>query len=387
MAQTQSLSIEESPSDYNLWDRLCILKDRLIADARFQNRVAKIPFLKNITKKRANQLFDVMAGFVYTQILLSCVRLNLFNLLKDGPLSLDEIKRVCALDVTPLKKLLDAAVSIELLEIRSKNRYGLGTLGAPMVGNTALSSMIEHHTVLYDDLRDPLRLLSGDIEIKKMEKFWPYVSPDQQDQEALKDKERVKSYSDLMSASLPLVADQVVDAHDFSQHECLLDVGGGQGTFLKHVFMNAPQLKRKLFDLPGVVNLAKDSFALTPDHQDIEVHGGDFFKDALPQGADLITLVRVIFDHDDERVKILLKSIFDALPAGGKLLVAEPMADTPDHPAMGHAYFGFYLLAMGRGRTRTMQEISHLASYAGFKGVKMLPCSMPINAQVLLISK
>jgi len=387
MAQIQSLSIEESPSDYNLWDRLCILKDRLIADARFQNRVAKIPFLKNIAKKRANQLFDVMAGFVYTQILLSCVRLNLFNLLKDGPLSLDEIKRVCALDVTPLKKLLDAAVSIELLEIRSKNRYGLGTLGAPMVGNTALSSMIEHHTVLYDDLRDPLRLLSGDIEIKKMEKFWPYVSPDQQDQEALKDKERVKSYSDLMSASLPLVADQVVDAYDFSQHECLLDVGGGQGTFLKHVFMNAPQLKRKLFDLPGVVNLAKDSFALTPDHQDIEVHGGDFFKDALPQGADLITLVRVIFDHDDERVKILLKSIFDALPAGGKLLVAEPMADTPDHPAMGHAYFGFYLLAMGRGRPRTMQEISHLASYAGFKGVKMLPCSMPINAQVLLISK
>jgi len=387
MAQIQSLSIEESPSDYNLWDRLCILKDRLIADARFQNRVAKIPFLKNIAKKRANQLFDVMAGFVYTQILLSCVRLNLFNLLKDGPLSLDEIKRVCALDVTPLKKLLDAAVSIELLEIRSKNRYGLGTLGAPMVGNTALSSMIEHHTVLYDDLRDPLRLLSGDIEIKKMEKFWPYVSPDQQDQEALKDKERVKSYSDLMSASLPLVADQVVDAYDFSQHECLLDVGGGQGTFLKHVFVNAPQLKRKLFDLPGVVNLAKDSFALTPDHQDIEVHGGDFFKDALPQGADLITLVRVIFDHDDERVKILLKSIFDALPAGGKLLVAEPMADTPDHPAMGHAYFGFYLLAMGRGRPRTMQEISHLASYAGFKGVKMLPCSMPINAQVLLISK
>jgi demethylspheroidene O-methyltransferase len=387
MAQIQSLSIEESPSDYNLWDRLCILKDRLIADARFQTRVAKIPFLKNIAKKRANQLFDVMAGFVYTQILLSCVRLNLFNLLKDGPLSLDEIKRVCALDVTPLKKLLDAAVSIELLEIRSKNRYGLGTLGAPMVGNTALSSMIEHHTVLYDDLRDPLRLLSGDIEIKKMEKFWPYVSPDQQDQEALKDKERVKSYSDLMSASLPLVADQVVDAYDFSQHECLLDVGGGQGTFLKHVFVNAPQLKRKLFDLPGVVNLAKDSFALTPDHQDIEVHGGDFFKDALPQGADLITLVRVIFDHDDERVKILLKSIFDALPAGGKLLVAEPMADTPDHPAMGHAYFGFYLLAMGRGRPRTMQEISHLASYAGFKGVKMLPCSMPINAQVLLISK
>jgi demethylspheroidene O-methyltransferase len=387
MAQIQSLVIEHSQHDYSLWDRLCIFKDRLIADTRFQNRVAKIPFLRNIAKKRANQLFDVMAGFVYTQILLSCVRLNLFNLLKDGPLHLDEIQKRCALDAIPLKKLLDAAVSIHLFEVRSKGRYGLGTLGAPMVGNTALSSMIEHHTVLYEDLRDPLRLLSGDVEIKNLEKFWPYVSPDQQDQDSLKDKERVKNYSDLMSASLPLVADQVVDAYDFSQHQCLLDVGGGQGTFLKRVFLNAPQLQRKLFDLPGVVNLARDSFAHSADHQNIEVHGGDFFQDPLPTGADLVTLIRVIFDHDDERVKILLGSIFAALPPDGKLLIAEPMADTPDHPAMGHAYFGFYLLAMGRGRPRTIQEISHLAMHAGFKGVQVLPCSMPINAQVLLISK
>ena len=387
MAQTQSLPMEHGQTDYSLWDRICILKDKLIADTRFQNRVAKIPFLKNIAKKRANQLFDVMAGFVYTQILLSCVRLDIFNLLKDGPLTLEEIKKSCSLDIIPLKKLLDAAISIHLLEMRAQERYGLGTLGAPMVGNTALAAMIEHHTVLYEDLSDPLRLLSGDVEIKKLEKFWPYVSPDQQDQDSLKDKERVKNYSDLMSASLPLVADQVIDAYDFSQHECLLDVGGGQGTFLKRVFLNTPQLKRKLFDLPGVANLAKDSFALTTDHQDIEVFGGDFFQDPLPKGADLITLIRVIFDHDDERVKILLSAIFAALPPGGKLLIAEPMADTPDHPAMGHAYFGFYLLAMGRGRPRTIQEISQLALHAGFKGVEMLPCSMPINAQVLLISK
>ena len=387
MAQTQSLPMEHGQTDYSLWDRICILKDKLIADTRFQNRVAKIPFLKNIAKKRANQLFDVMAGFVYTQILLSCVRLDIFNLLKDGPLTLEEIKKSCSLDIIPLKKLLDAAISIHLLEMRAQERYGLGTLGAPMVGNTALAAMIEHHTVLYEDLSDPLLLLSGDVEIKKLEKFWPYVSPDQQDQDSLKDKERVKNYSDLMSASLPLVADQVIDAYDFSQHECLLDVGGGQGTFLKRVFLNTPQLKRKLFDLPGVANLAKDSFALTTDHQDIEVFGGDFFQDPLPKGADLITLIRVIFDHDDERVKILLSAIFAALPPGGKLLIAEPMADTPDHPAMGHAYFGFYLLAMGRGRPRTIQEISQLALHAGFKGVEMLPCSMPINAQVLLISK
>lgn len=386
MSQVRTIPIEQDHSDYGLFDRLYILKDKLIANSRFQNTVAKIPFLRGIAKKRANQLFDVMAGFVYTQILLACIRLNIFNQLKDGPLTLEAIKNECGLERAPLKQLLDAAVSIHLLEIRANHRYGLGKLGAPLVGNSALAAMIEHHSVLYEDLRDPLLLLSGKLKSKKLEKFWPYVSNDLEDQESLKDQERVKEYSDLMSASLPLVADQVLGAYDFSRHRCLLDIGGGQGTFLKRVHLQSPQLERMLFDLPGVANLAELNFSASSENQSIKVFGGDFFKDELPSGADLITLIRVIFDHDDERVKILLRSIFRALSPGGKLLIAEPMAETPDHPPMGHAYFGFYLMAMGRGRPRTVEEIGQLALEAGFKRVEILPSDMPINAQVLLIS-
>ena len=386
MSQVRTIPIEQDHSDYGLFDRLYILKDKLIANSRFQNTVAKIPFLRGIAKKRANQLFDVVAGFVYTQILLACIRLNIFNQLKDGPLTLEAIKNECGLERAPLKQLLDAAVSIHLLEIRTNHRYGLGKLGAPLVGNSALAAMIEHHSVLYEDLRDPLLLLSGKLKSKKLEKFWPYVSNDLEDQESLKDQERVKDYSDLMSASLPLVADQVLGAYDFSRHRCLLDIGGGQGTFLKRVHLQSPQLERMLFDLPGVANLAELNFSASSENQSIKVFGGDFFKDELPSGADLITLIRVIFDHDDERVKILLRSIFRALSPGGKLLIAEPMAETPDHPPMGHAYFGFYLMAMGRGRPRTVEEIGQLALEAGFKRVEILPSDMPINAQVLLIS-
>ncbi|MBT8545207.1 methyltransferase domain-containing protein [Polynucleobacter paneuropaeus] len=386
MSQVRTIPIEQDHSDYGLFDRLYIYKDKLIANSQFQNTVAKIPFLRGIAKKRANQLFDVMAGFVYTQILLACIRLNIFNQLKDGPLTLEAIKNECGLECAPLKQLLDAAVSIHLLEIRANHRYGLGKLGAPLVGNSALAAMIEHHSVLYEDLRDPLLLLSGKLKSKKLEKFWPYVSNDLEDQESLKDQERVKDYSDLMSASLPLVADQVLGAYDFSRHRCLLDIGGGQGTFLKRVHLQSPQLERMLFDLPGVANLAELNFSASSENQSIKVFGGDFFKDELPSGADLITLIRVIFDHDDERVKILLRSIFRALSPGGKLLIAEPMAETPDHPPMGHAYFGFYLMAMGRGRPRTVEEIGQLALEAGFKRVEILPSDMPINAQVLLIS-
>jgi demethylspheroidene O-methyltransferase len=51
---------------------------------------------------------------------------------------------------------------------------------------------------------------------------------------------------------------------------------------------------------------------------------------------------------------------------------------------MGHAYFGFYLLAMGRGRPRTINEISNLLKKVGFKSVQTAATKMPINTQIVL---
>ena len=81
-------------------------------------------------------------------------------------------------------------------------------------------------------------------------------------------------------------------------------------------------------------------------------------RDFLPHGADVASLIRVLHDHDDELVRVILAAIHDALPPRGVLLVAEPMAGAPGAEPMGEAYFGFYLLAMGRGRPRSASEIA-----------------------------
>ena len=383
---TTQMPLAATP-EYGLWDRILILRDQLIATKRFQRLAASLPIFRSISRSRASNLFDVMAGFVYSQILLACVRLNVFNLLKNGPLNLEDLSRLTHFPMKGLQTLVDAAVAIQLLERRSKGRYGLGTLGAPLVGNDAIAAMVEHHTAFYADMRDPLALLSGSLSERNLGKYWPYVSDKDEDQDSLKYHESVAEYSALMSASLPLVADEIVDAYNFSKHQCMLDVGGGQGTFLKRVHAVSPQLKKMLFDLPGVAQLAAEQLALNSSTQGIQTHGGNFFTDPLPTGADLITLVRVIFDHDDERVLTLLRAIYAALPDGGTLLVAEPMADAPDAQAMGHAYFGFYLLAMGRGRPRTVNEISNLLKKVGFKAVETVATKMPINTQIVLASR
>ena len=164
--------------EYGLWDRILILRDQLIATKRFQRLAASLPIFRSISRSRASNLFDVMSGFVYSQILLACVRLNVFNHLKNGPLNLEELSRVTHFPMRGLQTLVDAAVAIRLLERRSEARYGLGALGSPLVGNDAIAAMVEHHTAFYADMRDPLALLSGSMSERNLGKYevWEVVA-------------------------------------------------------------------------------------------------------------------------------------------------------------------------------------------------------------------
>ena len=49
------------------------------------------PFTRWLTRRRTRQLFDLMAGFVHSQVLLGCVRLQLFERLAQRPHTLEEI--------------------------------------------------------------------------------------------------------------------------------------------------------------------------------------------------------------------------------------------------------------------------------------------------------
>jgi demethylspheroidene O-methyltransferase len=60
------------------------------------------------------------------------------------------------------------------------------------------------------------------------------------------------------------------------------------------------------------------------------------------------------------------------------------MAGTIGAEAMGDAYFGFYLLAMGRGRSRTADELTALLGQAGFRSVKIARTRMPLQTKLLI---
>jgi demethylspheroidene O-methyltransferase len=356
-------------------------RDGLLASPRFQRWAQRFPPTLWIARRRAAALFDLMAGFVYSQVLLACVRLKLFDLLdRHGPMTVAQAAAATGLPIASAERLLLAAVALRLLAHRSLGRFGLGPLGAPMVGNRGLAALVEHHENLYRDLADPLALLRGGAVRGELAQFWPYAGTDAPLGIA---GTNVASYSEVMALSQPWVAEQVLQAYPLMQHRQLLDVGGGEGVFACAAAAQAPHLRVQVFDLPAVAELARARFEREGLATRAEALAGDFFNDELPRGPDLITLVRVVHDHDDDRVLRLFAAVRRALPPGGTLLLAEPMAGTAGAEAMGEAYFGFYLLAMGRGQPRRFERLREMLLASGFDDVRLHPTAMPLQTKVL----
>ena len=377
------LSAAGGSSRAPLVERFYAWRDRLLASRRFRRLAARFPLTRPIARRKARRLFDLCTGFVYSQVLLACVRLDLFRRLRGGPSTLDDIALQLDLPRDAAERLLLAACSLDLVAKRGDGRFGLGELGAAFLGSPGLDVMVEHHATFYRDLQDPVALLRQPDLPTGLKRYWAYAGT--KDASDLPGG-AVADYSHLMAATQPMIAAEVLDAYPVHRHRCLMDVGGGEGAFLEAVAARAPALGLRLFDLPAVAERAQKRWAAAGLADRLETFGGDFLRDSLPGGADLISVVRIIHDHDDDAALQILKNVRNALPDGGTLLLAEPMAGTSGAEAMADAYFGFYLLAMGRGRARRVEELDALLRKAGFAAIKPLSTATPLLVSVIAAS-
>jgi demethylspheroidene O-methyltransferase len=368
----------------SLADRFYAWRDKVLASPVFQRFSARFPLTRPIAHAQAGALFDLCAGFVYSQVLYACIELDLFRRVRDAPQPLDRLARDSGIPAERLSRLLDAAVSLRLLSPRSGNRYGLGMLGAALVGNPGIGAMVRHHAMLYRDLQDPVALLRDPQRQNELAAFWGYAGA--HDSASLA-ADAVAPYSELMARSQSFIADDVLASYRFDKHACLMDVGGGEGAFIAAAAAKYPGLNFKLFDLPAVAARAESRMAAVGLTARVSVQGGSFRDQPLPRGADVISLVRVLHDHDDPIAAHLLRAIYDALPPGGRLVIAEPMAGVAGAEKIGGAYFGFYLLAMGTGRARTGAEIGALLATAGFGAPRPLRTGQPMLVSALVAEK
>lgn len=374
------LPIVAPPPRDSLLDALRRRRDRLLADRRFQRWAAAFVLTRPIARARSRALFDLCAGFVYSQVLYACVALGLLRRLLEQPQTPLSLAQALALPPERLERLLRAAAALDLVQARGGGRVGLGVLGAALLGNPGVEAMIRHHGLLYADLADPVGLVRAPAPSTRLGGFWSYAGAADPAELA---RAQVAPYSGLMAESQQFIAELVLAAYPFARHRRLLDVGGGTGGFALAAATAVAHLAVDVFDLPGVAFQARDRFEAAGLGARGTVHAGNFLCDRLPRGADLVSLVRVVHDHDDDRVRALLAAVRRVLPADGVVLIAEPMAGTAGAGPMADGYFGMYLLAMGSGRARSFGELRALLHAAGFTAVQRHRSRNPLLSSVI----
>jgi demethylspheroidene O-methyltransferase len=344
------------------------LRNRLLTDPKFIAFAQRFPLTRFVARRKSLELFDLLAGFSYSQVLFACVELKLFD---HAGSTIPELAPKVGLTEVKTGTLVRAAIAIGLLDVDG-DKIILGPHGAALVAQPWIMRFVEHHKHFYRDLEDPVALLKGHFASGGLREYWAYDDPD---------KDR-SAYSALMAASQQAVSQQILDAYDMSKHRVVLDVGGGTGAFLKAAGARHPHLELNVFDLPSVT---ADDIGITRFKGDFRQNLLPLNDDSLPVNFDLITVVRVLHDHDDDVVLQLFRNIRKACAKDTILLIAEPFSGNKATASVTDAYFNMYFAAMGQGRTRTPDEIAGLAKQAGFGKPRSWPTDMPLITGVLTV--
>ena len=362
--------------------RLQAWRARQVARPEFRRLVQWLPFSRAYSRAREADLFSIVTGFVQSQVLFAAVETGLLRALESGPAVVADLVRATGLAEDRLRRLLQAAQAIGLVNVGRDGFVTLADHGAVVQSDEGIRAMIRHHALLYRDLSDPVGLFTGATSDTELRRLWSYAGSGRETSVRPVD---AAAYSRLMAASQSMLADEILDAYDFGRHRKLIDVGGGEGAFIAAVARRHPAVTLSLFDLPPVAERARQLFARQPLDQCPHCHGGSFLDDPLPRGNDCVTLVRVLFDHEDAVVLKLLRNVRAAMAAGDTLVIAEPMAgDSSRGQRLSTAYFGVYVLAMGSGRCRTPGDILALATSAGFSRFEIRPCRSALMATLVI---
>ncbi len=176
-----------------------------------------------------------------------------------------------------------------------------------------------------------------------------------------------------------LTSPAVVGAFDLSGFRRLVDLGGATGHLTIAACERYPDLRGVVFELPAVAPAAREQVARSSARDRIEVVEGDFFADDLPD-SDLFALGQVLHDWTEDKIARLLRRIYDRLPDGGGLLIAERLLDDDGAGPVPAVMQSLNMLVCTEGRERSPGEYERLLRAAGFREVGFRRTGTPRDA-------
>jgi acetylserotonin O-methyltransferase len=327
-------------------------------------------------------VIDLIEAFRRSKTMFAAASMGIFDLLHEAPAGAAELAVRLSANADATERLLDACAALGLLRKRD------GIYENDPVADTYLRAGSPHTLFGYVRYSDaalyPMWNNLADA-VREGSHRWtqtfglegPIFSHFFRTDDAMRDFLRG------MHGFGQLTSPKVVTAFDLGRFRRIVDLGSATGHLVIAACEHYPELRGTVFDLPRVTEVAREEVARSAARDRIEVVAGDFFEDELPL-ADLYSVGRILHDWNDGRVGRLLSRIFDRLPAGGGLLVAEKLLAEDGVGPVPVNMQSLNMLICTEGKERSLSGYTHLLRSAGFGAVEGRRTGVPLDAILAL---
>jgi len=312
-----------------------------------------------------NELLDIVYSYRKAQLLYVAAKLNISDLLANGPKTSNEIAQSTGTDPDIIYRILRALSSFDIYK-ENPNKYFeltekgelLKTDNPSSVRINVIMRMDEYNWKPWGELLYSIKTGKNAFEHIFDMNLFEYLT---------KNPEASQTFSKAMGVYTLNNIKAVLDNYDFSSNNVIADIGGSNGDLLRQILLKYTQVSGLLFDLPEVIqNINTDNFEENVSGR-LKMIRGNFF-DSIPQDCDLYILKKIIHDWDDEHSVRILTNCFNAAKKGSKILIIENVIDTQNKNSIGTIINDIHMFVQTiGGRERTNDEYNKLLKTAGFK--------------------
>ena len=256
---------------------------------------------------------QMIRGYQLTQVLSTAMRHGIFSIL-DKPKSASILAEEISTDPTITEKLLEVLVSLELI-----SKVDGGYLNTDMVRSFFVKDSIFYQGDMIYFMVDSYPLWS------KLDQALKNGHPDNSGKgkrEDTFDKRFIMASAEAcIRGTLQDTVEVIAGLPEFKDAKLLLDLGGGHGLYSIAFAQRNPSLEAVVFDLPKVVEISRGFIKDYGMETRVNVMEGDYLKDDLGSGYDLIFTSHSLFYQPRETLEGSLKKVYNALKDKGVLVI------------------------------------------------------------------
>jgi hypothetical protein len=264
-------------------------------------------------------------GFAYwgSKTLLSAVELGVFTELAHGPLDAESLRQRLGLHPRSARDFFDALVALGMLD-RQDDQYTNAPdadffldRAKPSYCGGFLEMSSTRLFGFWASLTEGLRTGHPQNEAKVGEDFFAALYAD---------PARLRSFAHAMTGISMGSAIAMARQFPWAKYRTFVDVGTAAGGLPVQVALAHPHLSGVGFDLPPLAPIFDEYVTAFGLPGRLRFQAGDFFRDPFP-AADVLVMGHILHDWDLDTKRLLLRKAYEALPAGGVLIVYETIID------------------------------------------------------------